>query len=311
MLTFALIKPNDLSFVDISNDKIMSKTFGNILRPHIEIISVDTTDTQILLQNIVEKIGMSPTDIGDSFLCFETHKYLYYLIYKNIQNNTQSDNLLGRLLSRDHCPIIGSCALIKTKLNDDNNTTSDNINFDDVVELYTTKIIHKITVITENNILEEKYFSTSPLDQLKEFDNENGRYVTTEFLGKTIYLFMQRHPTKCYLNRMATILYKKYKIIGDVVVAMITHDPIIEYNDVDIDLFKKIMAVMSCSSFSRTISESEDVNGMVTDGTTKVTNFYKILNDRYNKYKTTNQDDFDDTIPDDVLHGPTLNETLT
>ena len=122
---------------------------------------------------------------------------------------------------------------------------------------------------------------------------------------------METHPTNNDINRKATIIERKLKIVGNVVIAMMTIEPHVEFQDLTIELFEKILAIMSDSSFSRQMSDSEDKNIMSSSSqNTKVSNFYRILNDRYAQYKKTHSDKFIDIIPDDVLNGPIMNFTL-
>lgn len=310
MLTFALLKNSVLSFESLTINEIRSHKFKQFLLPFVDIIQIESDDMTILMKEIVDKLKLSPTDTCDCYKCFETHNELYHLIYSTT-SVVGNENILGRFLSRDHTNIFGECALIKTTINNDCTTTPSNITIDDVATLFAIKLVHK-SLLIGNDKMEEYYFIKSPLDQIDRFNDNDCKYVKIEFLGKILMLFIKSTPTEGYINRKATILYKKYKIIGDVVIALMTVDPVLEYHDVDADLFKKIMAVMSDCSFSRNITDIEDVDGVCDTNTNiiKTTNFYKILNDRFIKYGKNTTDDFIDIIPDDVLNGPTLNSTL-
>lgn len=304
MPTLALIKPNNISFVGLTVGEITSPTFESILAQYVEIVSVNTNDMQLVMQHIVNHIKLTSDEVGDSYKCYETYNAEYHLIYRlDSKNVLLPENTFGRFLSRDHCDVRGFCILIKSKINDDGSLLPDNIDLHDVRIIMTAKLVHKSMLIRENEITEFNFIK-SPVEQIEKLNSENCKYVTIEYLGKTILMFMEHEPTDKYINRMATIMYKKYKIIGDVVIALLSTDPT-EFQDIDIHMFTRLMAVMSDSTFGRDISDTE-----IITAPQHTTNFYKILNDRYAKYRKSHSDNFVDIIPDDIINGPTMNSTL-
>jgi len=296
MPIIAQIKPNTFSFDTMTNDDLVIKTLTLHLKPFVSLINISDDPKQII-SDIIENID--PPSDGKSIQthkCFETINNMIYMMSCNADHT--KPNLLCRYINEGFELTFGNCILINTTY-ENNKSVNCDITLRDVVEIFRSKLVHTAVLVTPENTIQTIEYTSNPIDNSSLF-NENCRCIHIEFLGKNIVVFMEMTPQKDYMNKYATIVGKKFKVHGDIVIAMVSQFPTIETSNIDESLFKKILTVMSEHSIKRELDINNDLEPTQM-------NFYRMLDERY---RICTKGIYE-TIPDDVLHGPTYNSTLT
>ena len=294
MLQIAIIKPNAFGFEKMSYDDICGQTLENTLKQFIDIITIDNSTNELLLKNIIENIEKPTDDTIRSYKCFETSTssaYLMYISGESISNNETNTNNIARFLSEKHEPVIGKCVVLNTST-----STNIDIKYDDVIKIIRNRLIHKVITLSHSGEIIETNYTTNPIENT-QLKSDNCRCYQIEFLNKILCVFMEMSPMENSINKYATLLCRKMKVAGDVVISILTKYPTLEIMDIDSELIKKILCVRSNVSSSELDKISEDViRG----------NFYNILEQYASKYNNA----INENIPDDVLGGQTMNSTL-
>lgn len=297
MLQIALIKPNTFMFENMSYNDISGNILETTLREFIEIINIDSSSNDEILKNIVEHVGLTTDETRQTYKCYETPTNCVYLMYVSTDEETfkadksNNTNCLARFLSENHEPVLGNCILLNTSI-----TSNCDITFDDILRIVRSRVIHKAIILSPDGSIKETLYNTNPLENT-HLKMENCRCFQVEFFNKVLCVFIEQEPFNKSTNKYATILCKRLRIHGDVVIGILTKYPATEIMDIDQNLFKKILCVRSNTS-------SKDVEGFseeVLKG-----NFYSVLEKCVSKYGNS----INDNIPDDVLNGQTMNSTL-
>lgn len=297
MLQIAVIKPNTFMFENMSYNDISGNMLETTLHKFIEIVKIDSSSNDEILKNIVEHVGLTTDETRRTYKCYESPTNCVYLMYVSSDEETfkveksKNANSLARFLSENHEPVMGNCVILNTSI-----TSNCDITFDDVLRIVRSRIIHKAITLSPNGSIKESLYNMNPIENtsLKE---ENCRCFQVEFFNKVLCVFIEPVPSIGGINKYATILCKKLRIHGDVVIGILTKYPATEIIDIDQDLFKKILCARSNTS-------SKDVEGFseeVLKG-----NFYNVLEKCVCKYGNT----INDNIPDDVMNGQSMNSTL-
>jgi hypothetical protein len=298
MLQIAVIKPNAFTFDGITFDDIANNKFLEMLKPFVEIVKVDASTNDELLKNMVQYIGVSPDEIRRTHKCFESKTKCAYLMYVATDETTLSSseqshnaNNLGRFLSEGHEPVLGSCVILNTKI-----TTNCDITFDGVAEIIRARVFHTAVMISPDGSIKKITFNRLPIEGTHLTEN-NSRCVQIDFLNKVLCVFLEYVPSDHRVNKIATILCKKMRIHGDVVIGMLTKYPSVEVIDVEPDTLKKILCIRSNLSSKNSEELSEEA---------MKSNFFSVLE----KYAKQFDNVVNEIIPDDVLNGPSMNSTL-
>jgi hypothetical protein len=291
MISIAVISNLHFSFDTISYDDIKSSKFSQFLMPYIRII--DIPNEQNKMEHIIPYIGGKDANIHRSYKCFEKIEYSTYLLYATIENNNRAEeiNAIGKFLSERHEEVSGNCVLI-------NSTEEDiiPITYDQVVDIIRSRIIHKAILVSPSDEIREITYISLPIEN-SPLQMENCRCVQIQFLTKVLCIFIEHIPYDDKMNKLATLICKKMKIHGNVVISMFDNYPSVEVIDLTKDTFNKILCVQSNTSIA---SENK-----LTDEAIQ-TSFFSVLQKYVEKYDKK----ICENIPPDVFNGPTMNTTL-
>lgn len=292
MITVAKIKPNLFSFDGVDVETILSATFKDILKNYIDMITINYTSDTDLLFHFLQYIDkdMISQSCG-THMCYETQTQLIYQLYKTVGDSTEK-NTLARFLSENHEDVFGNTIILGTQLIDGKQTNVD-MSYDMVVDIIRNKIVHKAILLKPDNSHKEIFFTKLPIENSPLIEN-NCRCIHIEFWGRVIALFMEMSPKKDIINTYATIIGKKLKIYGDVVITMLTTSPHVEVCNLTDELFDKLLVILSDHSISRTNCNETTPS------------FLMNIQKTYDKTSKT----INISIPDDVFIGPTYNSTL-
>lgn len=286
MLTVAKIHPTNFSFDEVSYEDI-DHNLSKLLKPFIDIVPIQATTQEETLQEILKHLDLPENSNCVSYMCNESDDKLTYLMY--CVDNTNPKNLIGRFLSEKHEEVFGNCIVLQTI----NGTQNCNITLKEVTDIIRKRFIHKSVIIYPNRTIEERSFTNSPIDGV-DFTEDNCRCIQIEFLEKALCLFVQRQPTIDCINEYATIIGKKTKIHGKVIITLLTQSPSVEIMDLTEELMHKILCAISDNSISRNRTNDD-----------KSENFFVNLERRYMKHNNINL-----SIPPDIREGPCMNTTF-
>lgn len=311
MPIIAKIKPNSISFDNIDDTYMTNTNLTKYLAPYIEFESV-SDDNEKFMEDIAKLIIDPDTVVTtdpitiQSYKCYESLDCMIYLVTTNLEGQLKQ-NMLCRYVNECFNEVYGNCILFKltypvasaqpTKSSDSIEVMSD-IMIRDIVDIYLSKLVHTAIMITPNNSISTIEFTRLPIENSPIIE-ANCRCVNIEFLGKTIVIFMELSPTDDRINTYATIIGKKQKIMGNVVIALMSQVNTFENCNLNDELMHKILVVMSNHSISRELdlNDNFDPNKL---------NFYRLLDEHFKKCSGN----ICENIPPDVLAGYTYNSTL-
>lgn len=296
MIKIGIIKPNKIDITELSYDNLNDNNKCDMFfKDYVEICELENTDNNKLLQQISEKLTIGENLTYRTYKCYETYDNTnYYIMYATTEENanikSENDNILGRYLSEKHESSFGNCVILKT-----NNNKNVDITTNEITKIIKSRFIHSAVMITVDDDYRDVTYTENPVENT-EIKIDNCMCYPVDFIDKTICVFIEKNPTKLKFNKLATLLCKRLRVVGDVVISMMTTFPSNEINDLHVDDLKKIICVKSNIS----VNPSEMIDNPLN------VNFYKILNTLFEKYP-----ELRDNIPDDVINGPTMNSTLT
>jgi hypothetical protein len=330
MPIIAKIKPNNISFETIDDANMTHNNLPSYLAPYIEFVSI-SNDNEKFMEDIARLIiDTDDTNTGpitiQSYKCHESFDSMIYLVTvlnppkSSSELEKQQQNMLCRYINECFSEVYGNCILFKLTCSSKvpraveqvTNTqiqqpaqqptdiigTMSDITIRNIIDIYLSKLVHTAVMITPNNSISTISFSRIPIENSPIIE-ANCRCVNIEFLGKTIVMFMELNPTDDNINTYATIIGKKQKIMGNVVIALMSQVNTFENCNLDNELMHKILVVMSNHSISRELDLNDEFDP-------NKLNFYRLLDERYKKCSG----DICENIPSDVLNGYTYNSTL-
>lgn len=293
----ATIIPNNITFETMPDDDITEKNLTNIISKLISFVSVPDNATE-MFQAIGELID--PPDLDDMRIttakCYETYDNMLFMMSCNY--SARQDNKICRYMSIGYKQVYGSSVFVTTSYDKTGKITYTDTTIKNIVNMLMAKMKHQAILITPDNHIQTLTFSRLPIENTT-LTETNSRSIPIEFLGRNVVMFMEMTPTDDRFNLYATILGKKQRIHGDVVISMVSQYPMMETLHLSVDLFQKILVVMSHHDISRTLKQDDNADP-------NSNNFYRFLEERFascDKHLNT-------TIPDDVMRSQTYNSTL-
>lgn len=304
MPQIAIINPNTEQFESLKLNNFQFNSLKDILQKHVNLINMpevsDKKDENFICeiaQKFFYDIDLPSNEEHITIKidkCYETTKYTYFVIYHPINKEyeqTQNTNFLGRYIIENHEPMEYKCIIIKTY----NNENID-ITFEDLCDIFKSRLIHRAIHIYPNNDIREITFVHNPIENTC-LTEKNSRCVQIDFLNRCLCVFLEYEPSINYLNKYPTLLCKKLKIHGSVIISMLLKEPYIENVDLDKNTFKKILSIITNASSSQIDLPLERL---------KNENFYFLLDGAAKKFEYQ----INENIPPDVLDSVTMNSTL-
>lgn len=301
MISVAVISDSNFSFDNISYNDIISDKFAQMLCNYIKIIQLPTENGEIM-KHIIPLMDCPDNTECRSYKCYESQKHSSFLLYATrkptedkSETTTNADvcnvNILGKFLSERHEDVLGKCVIV--------NSTDKNIydvSYQQVVDIIRSRVVHKAVIVTPNDDVNEIIYTNLPIEN-SPLHEDNCRCIQVEFLNRIICIFLEHNPATDKFNKYATLICKRLKVHGNVVISMMTQYPFTELTDLTPEVFKKILCIRSNTS-------SSDVNGLSEKALQ--TNFYDVLEENMQKFHS----EICETIPDDVINGQTMNSSL-
>jgi hypothetical protein len=293
MVLIAVLSNNKFSFDNISYNDIQGNKFSQFLFPYIRMIEIPTS--QNIMEYIIPYIGGKNINMHRSYKCYESLEYSTFLLYATNDTVTQQineeSNVIGRYLSERHEEVLGECILINSTQNQ-----IISINYEQVIEIIRSRFIHKSILITPSNEITEMTYISNPIENTP-INSENCRCVHIPFLTKILCVFIEHNPENNNLNTIATIICKKLRINGNVIISILDNYPNVEIIDLTKELFNKILCVQSNTSIA-------SANNLTDEAIQ--TNFFSVLQRYVDKYNG----EICENIPPDIMNGQNMNSTL-
>ena len=300
--TVAIIKPNNFTFdktLYYNNKQNLKKDIG-------EFIVIRETKCNEMIDLIVEEIGLTPDEIGESLPCYEKINNLYQICFvatPDIENDSKKITLITQAKDINRISselvigketILGAAVLINNLIIDNGTCTNDNITLDDIVDIYYQKFVHQAIKINTDNTSSIFTFLKHPLEcnlseecdineiTIKHLTNPYTMF-SIPFLQFNISCFEKTCVLKNNINITATKLAGDKKIYGDCILAIKETES--EYIDFDQKLLGKILQLSCLPLKTRKLSENENKDGETIDDKKVVFNKYRILQNRYVNFK--------------------------
>lgn len=287
MICVAVIHQNMASFDEMSYDDICGNKLRDFISKYVTVIQMDASSNDATLKSIIDIVGTTNDATRKTHKCFETRTNTVYSIYVPSDTDSNNSNNLGRFVSECHECVSGDCILLNTR--DMNNC---DITMDSVTDIFRSKFVHTAIKITPDGTFTNVCYHKNPIESTSIIES-NCRCVQIDFLGKTLCVFLEIVPTDVHINRYATILCKKLRIHGDVIVSMISTFPSIEITNIDEKMVRDIIIIRSNNGENMTIPDDPHEN------------FYNTIRTNLRRNDIINEN-----IPDDVMDGLSMNESL-
>jgi hypothetical protein len=289
MINIAVLKSNDINLNNITYDELNNGALEKILRDNITFNNIRTVEDDMLI-DIITNISPNVSERIVTNKCYEGTSNNIYALYA--MNDKNPKNNLGRLVSIGHEEFNGNCVLINTNIISAMEMKNCDITYDDIFNMFKSFINHKAIMIEPDDDIENIkiiMYNNHPIEN-SNFTNDNCKSYDIDFGDNSLCVFMSNDvDVKTHkLNKLATILCKKYRIYGTVVVSLYSRMPHIKMIDLDKELFHNILKVKSNSREHPGINDEN-------------TNFHKSV-----EYMA-GEKNIIYNIPDDILCGPIMN----
>jgi len=275
-INILIIKENNFVFLKDKYYNLKNKLAEDI-KEYVEIKNIMVDD---LMGTIIEEIHLTTDLVGDSMWCYETADNIYQLCYVINEKNDQScPNHIGSYLIGENTS--GTCVLINSKITNNYTCASENVTFDNLVDILYGKFVHKGIYIPsdDNQKMVEFEFLNHPLEYYNldhdQYDNYKGHEIT--FLKFNLSMFIEKKSEK-NINKRATKVCGTGKINGDAILINKTSQ---EFIDLDKTMFNKIFKLSSGWVNNRNLKEGEFPEEEKIDGLPVVVNKYIILEKKF------------------------------
>jgi hypothetical protein len=310
----AVIRPNKIIYSDgqFVLQNFTQNKLEDVLEDFVELKKIKQSEdlTNLILEEFYK---YETIQYGHTSKIYEIDNYLYELCY--IEDATQKIkdiNKIGMTLTKYKDRVVGSCILIKNRINDINYPELASISMKEIVDVYRRHYVHTGIVINSNNTYEEYEYVINPLEQLKENFNKY-RSIEIRFLDRIIILYFELMPETSNINKNASVLslYSHDKLVsGKVFIGcrynfddalMSEH----EYCDLNKDTFEKVLGIIShpesvqvMTNFIKELTPKsenlednqeekvQELNTQLENKQKTVTTFYTMLNKCFIKFRT-------------------------
>jgi hypothetical protein len=316
----AIIEPNDLFFsdLDMRPSRFEKERIIDEIEDYVTFKQVENTEEMMGI--IIETLNLEKGGEGEiynkTYTCYQTDDTVYQLCYSYSPNdltNKNKKNGVASYLNEENITLYGSCVLLKSKILSDNTCVPLTININDTVDVFISQFIHKGVIINTDGNLQNFTYMKNPAECLSQDERSNVKFYEYDIFGKIFMLFIEVNPTNNLLNEYASILAYK-KINGRVLVAIRNKDEFetdhtyYNYNNIDEKYLRKILTILSDKNEERELTSNENINATIEKATGKkmYTNFYRIVDNRYNDQSLSNTKNMIKTITD--VFETTLND---
>jgi hypothetical protein len=293
----ATIIPNDITFENMIDDDITNEKLTHLVSKLVTLIHVPDESTE-MFQAIGELID--PPDLDDVRICtakcYESYDNMLFMMSCNYTG--RQENKLCRYMNVGYKQVYGTSVFATIGYDKSGKIMYTNTTIRDIVNMLLAKMRHQAILITPDNHIQTLTFARLPIENTT-LTETNSRSVPIEFLGRNIVMFMEMIPTDDRFNLYATILGKKQRVHGDVVISMVSQHPMMETLSLGEELFQKILVVMSHHDLCRTLKYDDNADP-------NTNNFYRFLEERYSSCDKQ----INTTVPDDVMRSQSYNSTL-
>lgn len=284
MISVVTILPNKFVFDRVKYYNNLQQLRTDILE-FTRVIEIDTSE---LMETIITEIQLTPELIGSSPICNETDTNIYQICYAGEKEQTLNENKIpsnpnniGNYLIND--TIENNCLLINSKVGNEKTCVPDSADIDTLVKLLYQKFFHIGIVIKADMScpIEEFVYGDHPLEYYKVSAYDENKYKITEFNFVSLGLcaVIDLLPENNVINKRMTRIIGKEIIYGDVLLIMKIPDA---YQDLDLDLYKKINMLSYGPLINRVLTEEETKDTEKLNELHIINNKYSILNSRIN-----------------------------
>lgn len=269
-MNIAIIEPNDVSY---SEHNMMHQTFTyekveDLLTDHIEFKKVNDHDDmmKVIIAQVVNNDPDFPihtaivSNVLDE-LYMMCHIYPTKEIYEEFKAIKAQFNGIASYLTDMNLKLYQKAVIFKINTKNNQNKL-ESISMGEIVNLFTSKFVHKGVLLNLDGTLDELKFIFNPVDWIGPNEVSNYMYNEIELLGKVFMLFAD---TKSNVeNRNASVIFGQ-KINGRVILAMRDkyvdmNETTIHYTDLDCPTARKLIKLCSQPNKSIELAESENYN---------------------------------------------------
>jgi hypothetical protein len=292
----AIVKPNDFNRHAYGLDTTREQ-LDQLISPLVEYVETTAND---MMELIVTTIGLTKDMMGATNIFYQDKDAVYQLCYIDMQDNEQNDELddkknnkkkedtrpingLSSSFSMDNLEIRGNVVLIRSDITDNYVCTTSSISPSDLTNIMYKKCIHKGVKVQPDGQLTEFYFMNDPLEGCTKEEVENYQWMEFHLFKLNFLIFIQKNPEPNQINKTMTHLLGTNVIHGTSLIVLKSNEK--EYLDVDLSLFKDLLAATYGPFKHRALIGYETRDGEQVGELPMVVNGYRILDKRARDYK--------------------------
>lgn len=285
-----IIDVNDLRYneTDMSHSNFSHEKIIDILSDYITLKNV--TDEDEMMNTVVNEVVYKDVEYPihtatvrnvDNDLYQMCHISQSKEIYEEMKSKSVGYNGIASYLTDMGLKVYGKAVIFKIDTATDPNKLK-TITLDEITDILISKFVHKGVILSTDGSVNEFKFIFNPIDWLQPTEFSKHKYYETEILGKVLMLFID--TTATVINNSASSIYMQ-QIKGRVIIGMRNqysdmNDTDVQYEDIDCDIFKRILHLCRDPMQVRSLVDGEDTIGQVINGRRSYNNFYKILKNR-------------------------------
>ncbi len=280
-MNIAIINTNDLNYSEL--DKTHSRLKKDYLEDDIEeyIQFVNVENPHDAMENIIKLCNFDHEELIHTTIISESSKYIYYMIHTiDDKGDKQYLNKIAMYLTNNVYRITGNIGIIKEEIHINGFTELSKISFNNILDIFSDRFVHKCIIINNNQVDEIKYIF-NPIDWINANEASNYKFIEYELFDKIMMMFIELNPINDVINEKASILYGK-KVNGKAIFALRSKPNDIKhtefaYENLSVDMIEKLLSILSVDHGE--FKESDEEKNIM-----KVYNFHTVLEKRYSKY---------------------------
>lgn len=285
-----IIKPNNFTF-EKENHYMKKETIYNELQDLIEIYEIEENE---LMETIIDKINLNINVMGDTLNCYENEKELYQICFKCFEtdnNLNEETNKLSSYLVYGKEIIKGTSIILKNKIQKNRTCLLDNVNIEEITEIFYKKNVHKCVKINTDETLEELEFLNHPCELITFNSNVEEKdisimksekpMINSKFLLHDLIIILDdENCEENQINKIATRIIGN-KIKGNIIMCLKNDD--FEFGDLTIDLVKKMQKIGNLSLNERIVNLENETEKDKESELKKIINKEIILEEKLNE----------------------------
>jgi hypothetical protein len=285
----AIILENDFTITDFNPEKINDDYIYENIIDFVKIVEINSTDQ--MMETIINTLELTPNVVGNTSNINEAHDHIIQMCHtiddQSFTSTKPYNQIANCLLNgpsndgNNNGSLKGSVVCMKSEIMADGTYNIASITINDICNIYRKKCVKRGILIEPDN---ENcfHFMIDATEWLTQTEKNNYKYFEFRLLENIVRIYVELEPSIDKINTPLSSIFGKHHVKGIGLLTLLDQEG--KYLDIDLELYNKLVAILSDKSVSRTITVDEDYHDNIINGIKVNNNFYRILNTRYNKF---------------------------